>query len=116
MRTESILAALAMAGPALAAPVSDDVSLVQNLPPTKQFSIQQEPSDKKVLRNGQAAYAKALTKYGKTPSASLTQAAASRQSGEVEADPQQYDQAYLCPVNIGGKTVNLDFDTGSADL
>lgn len=25
-------------------------------------------------------------------------------------------QAYLCPVSVGGQTLNLDFDTGSADL
>lgn len=29
---------------------------------------------------------------------------------------EQYDQSYLCPVTIGGQTLNLDFDTGSADL
>lgn len=28
----------------------------------------------------------------------------------------QYDQAYLCPVSLGGQTLNLDFDTGSSDL
>ncbi|KAI4133096.1 MAG: hypothetical protein LQ338_000361 [Usnochroma carphineum] len=40
------------------------------------------------------------------------------QPGDVPADDQQNDSEYLCPVTIGtpGKTFNLDFDTGSADL
>jgi aspergillopepsin I len=36
--------------------------------------------------------------------------------GSVTATPEQYDSEYLCPVTIGGQTLNLDFDTGSADL
>ena len=34
----------------------------------------------------------------------------------VTATPEQYNAEYLCPVTIGGQTLNLDFDTGSADL
>ena len=43
-------------------------------------------------------------------------AAAAAGDGSVAATPEQYDAEYLCPVNIGGQTLNLDFDTGSADL
>jgi hypothetical protein len=43
-------------------------------------------------------------------------AAAAAVSGSVVATPEQYDSEYLCPVTIGGSTLNLDFDTGSADL
>nr|POE72398.1 penicillopepsin-1 [Quercus suber] len=35
---------------------------------------------------------------------------------EVTATPESGDREYLAPVIIGGQTLNLDFDTGSADL
>lgn len=40
------------------------------------------------------------------------------QTGEVGADDVQNDAMYLAPVSIGtpAQTLNLDFDTGSADL
>ncbi|KAL9131360.1 MAG: hypothetical protein Q9217_000687 [Psora testacea] len=39
-------------------------------------------------------------------------------NGDDNADDEQNDSLYLCPVTIGtpGQTFNLDFDTGSADL
>lgn len=37
-------------------------------------------------------------------------------TGEVNASPEQYESEYLSPVSIGGQTLNLNFDTGSADL
>lgn len=43
-------------------------------------------------------------------------ATAASQQGSVAANPQAYDEAYLCPVSVGGQTLNLDFDTGSSDL
>ncbi len=37
-------------------------------------------------------------------------------SGSVVANPMLNDKEYLSPVTIGGQTLNLDIDTGSADL
>ena len=37
-------------------------------------------------------------------------------ASDVIASPGAYDARYLCPVDIGGQILNLDFDTGSADL
>lgn len=37
-------------------------------------------------------------------------------TGLVTATPEAQDIEYLAPVNIGGQTLNLDFDSGSSDL
>ncbi|RDW80430.1 aspartyl protease-1 [Coleophoma crateriformis] len=36
--------------------------------------------------------------------------------GTVAATPEQGDVEYLAPINIGGQTMNMDFDSGSSDL
>ncbi|KAI1762660.1 acid protease [Hypoxylon sp. FL1150] len=43
-------------------------------------------------------------------------AAASNGTGTVTATPEANDVEYLAPVDIGGQTINLDFDSGSSDL
>lgn len=66
---------------------------------------------------GKATTTRVLAK--RKQGASTSSAAASAdESGEVPADDIQNDSEYLCPVTIGtpGQTLNLDFDTGSADL
>lgn len=82
------------------------------------------------VRNGAQAYAKALARYGAPVSEDLKAAAlktatanglARRQgvTGSDTATPAGgYDAEYLAPVQIGTppQTLNLDFDTGSADL
>ena len=36
--------------------------------------------------------------------------------GSITAIPQQHNSEYLCPIVIGGQTLNLNLDTGSSDL
>lgn len=48
-------------------------------------------------------------------SASAT-ASTSNETGEVTATPADEGAEYLSEVSIGGQKVNLNFDTGSADL
>lgn len=38
------------------------------------------------------------------------------EDGEVEAVPEDNESEYLSPVTVGGQKLNLNFDTGSADL
>jgi hypothetical protein len=50
-------------------------------------------------------------------STSTTQSSTSAtQTGSVVTNPEAFDVRYLCPVSVGGTTMFLDFDTGSADL
>lgn len=53
-----------------------------------------------------------------TAAASATASASSEEdgSGEVTATPEENESEYLSPVTIGGQKLNLNFDTGSADL
>ena len=37
-------------------------------------------------------------------------------SGSVVATPQDHNSEFLCPVTVGGQTLNLNVDTGSSDL
>lgn len=84
--------------------------------PTKQgFSVQQVPKNIGFLTAGPHATLKTYKKFGKQPPTAVVQAAA-LQSGTVAATPEEYDSEYLCPVDVGGTTLNLDFDTGSSDL
>jgi hypothetical protein len=57
---------------------------------------------------------KIYQKYGIIPPPEVVAAAVA--SSSVTATPERNDWFYLCPVTIGGQTLNLDLDTGSADL
>lgn len=52
-------------------------------------------------------------KYGVIPPPAVLAAAA---DSSITATPSEYDLNYLCPVIIGGQTLNLDLDTLSPDL
>lgn len=70
---------------------------------------------KPFIKSGPAAMAATYEKFHKQAPADVS-AAAANNDGTVTATPEQYDSEYLCPVSIGGQTLNLDFDTGSSDL
>ncbi|KAI0596209.1 aspartic peptidase domain-containing protein [Biscogniauxia sp. FL1348] len=89
------------------------------------FTVHQVRNPKHV-KNGALALAKAYRKYGAPFPESLTAALSNQTSantkrattGSAATTPEEYDIEYLTPVSIGtpAQTLNLDFDTGSADL
>ncbi|KAL4816890.1 aspartic protease pep1 [Aspergillus spinulosporus] len=83
-------------------------------PPRRGFTINQltRAIPKRTI-NLPAIYANALSKYGGNVPPHLQDAMA---HGSAVTTPEQYDIEYLTPVDVGGTTMNLDFDTGSADL
>ncbi|KAF1990531.1 Asp-domain-containing protein [Aulographum hederae CBS 113979] len=103
----SIAAFTGLASLALATPV--------DLQKRSEFSIKQVAHGSKV-KSGPISMQKTLLKYSKPVPEKVAAAAAAAASGSVEASPEQYDSEYLCPVSVGGTTLMLDFDTGSADL
>jgi hypothetical protein len=75
------------------------------------FTIYEVP---KPFIPGPVRLLKRYRKYGIIPPPEALAAAVA--SSSVTATPERNDWYYLCPVTIGGQTLNLDFDTGSADL
>lgn len=88
------------------------------IPNRKGFTVHQQVrpainGTKAKTVNLPAVYAKSLAKYGIAVPANIKAAA---ESGTATATPEDNDIEYLTPVDVGGTTLNLDFDTGSADL
>jgi aspergillopepsin I len=98
---------------------------------TKSFSLPAVHNG--AARNGTASLLKAYKKFNLTPSQEFSDSFlaelqgsnfkkqrsvgnARRQDGSVTASPDPNDVEYLVSVSIGGQNLNLDFDTGSADL
>ena len=103
----AVLVAGALASIALAAPTPQVTT-------KKGFSV--TGSIAKPLPAYPVRLANVYQKYGKPVPDNIAAAAAAATSGSVQAVPEESDVAYLSEVNIGGQTLNLDFDTGSADL
>ena len=90
---------------------------VEKAAPAGGFIVHQVAVRPGIKTSGPHAMLKTYLKYGKTPPADVTNAALNN-DGTVTANPTQYDSEYLERVYIGtpGVPLNLDFDTGSADL
>ena len=102
----TLLAASTLAALIAAKPVPRAV------PTKKGFTVNQSVA--KPFQPGPVQVQKAYNKYKRPVPADVAAAAAG--DGSVVNTPEQYDAEYLSPVTIGGQTLNLDFDTGSADL
>lgn len=113
--SQSVLLATAAFSLASAVPIEEQKS---------HFTVHQVRNPNHV-KNGAFALAKAYRKFGATfpeyLTSALNQTAANTKratTGSAVTTPEDYDVEYLTPVSIGtpAQTLNLDFDTGSADL
>ena len=122
---QQVAAASALASIVAAAPHASisNFKRASNVTGATRFTVPQGPPKlpgQKIA--GPIALARVYGKYASIGANAPAQvnAAASRAAGTndgtVAANPEQYDQAYLEPVSVGGQTLNLDFDTGSSDL
>jgi len=74
-----------------------------------------QTTPKPFILSGPAQIAKTYARYGKAAPADV-EAAVAGKDGIVIATLTEDDDGFLTPVVIGGQTLNLQFDTGSADL
>jgi aspergillopepsin I len=112
MHVLSTLAVLSAATSVIAAPAND-----WREKRGASFSIDQV-SNPNYKKSGAAALRKAYNKFGVKPSNFPTKVGTHSfvTNGTVTATPLDYDSEYLCPVDIDGQTLMLDFDSGSSDL
>ncbi|RMZ88204.1 hypothetical protein DV736_g4573, partial [Chaetothyriales sp. CBS 134916] len=103
-----LLAPSLLASLALAKPIPGASNTV------KGFSVSQSVA--KPYRPGAVRLAQAYNKFSRPVPTDIATAASSANGGEATATPEEYDEAYLVSVSVGGQDLNLDFDTGSADL
>lgn len=99
----------------------------------RSFKVHQKRHDSATSRSGAAAMDRAYRKFGfplpgATPANRLSrrrirngtidggeELRKSPAVSKVGASAQEADAEFLSPITIGAQTVNLDFDTGSAD-
>ena len=98
-----LVAASALASVALAGPIA---------PNKRGITVHQKVA--KPYQAPAVQLQKALQKYNVAVPEDVARAAGGQ--GSVAATPENGDLEYLSQVTIGGQTLNLDFDTGSADL
>ena len=79
--------------------------------------------------NGPKAYRRALLKFGfddisfnpdgevagRIKAATAASISSGDEDGETPAAPTQNDAQFLSPVNVGGQTLIMNFDSGSSD-
>ena len=79
--------------------------------------------------NGPKAYKRALLKFGfddisfvpngevagRIKAATAADISTGEEDGETTAAPTQNDAQFLSPVNVGGQTLIMNFDSGSSD-
>lgn len=119
MHYSALILSLAIAAQAAPTPIEDAVVAVQGASAFSASAVH----NPNYVRNGTLALLRAYAKYNLKPSqeftpeflAELHQAKQKRQDSSAPASPSAGIE-YLVPTTIGGQTLNLDFDTGSADL
>jgi hypothetical protein len=111
-----VISILALVATALALPSSLPVEERTTIATNKVFTVSQA-KNMKFVKNGRRALAKAHHRYSITPTRNSSSVLKrSKSHGTVAATPEGSDVEYLCPVTIDGQVLNLDFDSGSADL
>ncbi|KAF8859833.1 acid protease [Acephala macrosclerotiorum] len=113
----SVITVLALAAAAQAAPAPAPAPAA-NVQGSTAFSAT-AVHNSNFIRNGTAAMLKAYAKHNLKPTHDMPEsflaALAKRQDGSATAVPSDGVE-YLVSTVVGGQTLDLDFDTGSADL
>jgi hypothetical protein len=114
----SITTILALAACAKAAPAAPAAPSLANVEGASSFSVPAVHNGN-FARNGTAALLKAYAKFHLEPTKPMSHAFMSalrkRQDGSAPAEDSNSVE-YLVPTTVGGQKLNLDLDTGSADL